>query len=60
MVPMWWKRPYEFCLCGIQLKTVHAHPAGNVFDVTLKAGCCNGENKKNDNTSVEQAYSKTR
>jgi len=28
--------------------------------VTLKAGCCNGENKKNDNTSVEQAYSKTR
>jgi len=32
MAPTWWNEPYEFRLCGFQLKTVRAHPAGDLFD----------------------------
>jgi len=36
MAPMWWNEPYEFCLCGVQLKTVRAHPVGDMFDAAAK------------------------
>ena len=32
MAPTWLNEPCEFRLCGVQLKTVRAHPAGNMFD----------------------------
>ena len=33
---MWWNEPYEFCLCGVQLKTFRAHPAGDMFDAAAE------------------------
>jgi len=36
VAPTWWNEPYEFRLCGVQLKTVHAHPAGNMFDAAAE------------------------
>jgi len=36
MAPKWWNKPYEFHLFGIQLKTVHAHSAGDLFDAANK------------------------
>jgi len=36
MPPMLWNEPYEFRLCGVQLKTVRAHPFGDMFDAAAK------------------------
>jgi len=36
MAPTWWNEPYEFRLCGVQLKTVRAHPAGDMFDAAAE------------------------
>ena len=36
MAPTWWNEPYEFHLCGVQLKTVRAHLTGDLFDAAAK------------------------
>jgi len=36
MALTWWNEQHEFRHCGVQLKTVRAHPAGDLFDAAAK------------------------